>query len=316
MKISAEKLEEIIDYLNGNLNKDRADALEREIAESAELNGFIAEIKLYWYNSDNNNKHIYNTDLAKAIVNRRINSFNRQNTKRVVLSLSSIAAILIIALFIGNTIFNTDTNGSENNIYVTHNTGSTPHEIVLPDNSIVWLKQGAKLEYYADYKLNRRVKFSGMAFFDIRKNSSNAFLINTGKSSVKVLGTSFNLISNTKHVKLNLKTGKVLLTDSVSNNKKIITKGYNIILNRDNHTLVTRKNKSNNYNSWLTSKLVFSNSNLGMICRDISNHFETKITLKNPQDSVIRFTATYSNPDLDEIISSIEFATDTELIRE
>ncbi|MCT4636620.1 MAG: FecR family protein [Bacteroidales bacterium] len=316
MKISAEKLEEIIDYLNGNINQDRAKTLEREISESAELNGFVAEMKLYWYNSDNNSNHIYNTELAKANVNRRINSRNRLRARRIYISLSGIAAILIIALFIGNSLFNNNTINSDSGIYVAENNSNTPKEVILPDNSVVWLKQGARLEYYNNYKTDRQVNFSGMAFFNVQKNSNNAFVINTGKSSVKVLGTSFNLISNNKHIKLNLKTGKVLLTDSISNNKKIITKGYNITLNRDNHTLITQKNRSINYNSWLTSKLVFNNSSLGMICRDVSNHFNTRVTLKNPQDSVIRFTATYNNPDLDEIISSIEFATDTELIRE
>jgi len=66
----------------------------------------------------------------------------------------------------------------------------------LPDGSVVWLNAGSKLEYDKSFgNTIREVKLSGEAYFDVVKNPSKPFIVNTNSAKVKVLGTAFNVRS-------------------------------------------------------------------------------------------------------------------------
>jgi ferric-dicitrate binding protein FerR (iron transport regulator) len=67
--------------------------------------------------------------------------------------------------------------------------------IVLPDGSIVVLKPGSELQFYAaDFgKKERVVKLDGDAFFDVQHDPAHPFIVQTATISTRVLGTSFNV---------------------------------------------------------------------------------------------------------------------------
>jgi len=69
-------------------------------------------------------------------------------------------------------------------------------KIQLPDGSVVWLNAGSKLEYDKSFgTVDRQVKLTGEAYFDVIKNPSRPFIVNTHSAKIKVLGTAFNVRS-------------------------------------------------------------------------------------------------------------------------
>ena len=69
--------------------------------------------------------------------------------------------------------------------------------VSLPDGSIIWLNRNSSLIYPAKFRGNtRKVTLTGEAYFEIARNEAKPFIINAGKADVKVLGTTFNVITN------------------------------------------------------------------------------------------------------------------------
>ena len=85
---------------------------------------------------------------------------------------------------------------------------SQHEKLILNDGTIVWMKKGSKLSYY-EKQNGRFVLFSGEALFEVVKNPASPFTISCGASTVNVMGTSFNLVSNNSTLELKVLTGKV-----------------------------------------------------------------------------------------------------------
>jgi transmembrane sensor len=91
------------------------------------------------------------------------------------------------------------------------NTTKTQQKILLKDGTKVTLKPGSKLSY-TDFLANQRIVYlKGEGFFEVAKDSSKPFLVYAGHIIVRVLGTSFNVVSNTEKTKscVSVTSGKV-----------------------------------------------------------------------------------------------------------
>lgn len=65
---------------------------------------------------------------------------------------------------------------------------------LLPDSSVVWMHAEAAISYPKVFDDDKRiVSFSGEGFFDITKDKTRPFSIQSGEMVIKVLGTSFNV---------------------------------------------------------------------------------------------------------------------------
>ena len=86
--------------------------------------------------------------------------------------------------------------------------------VSLPDGSKIYLNRNSEFSYRKNFgKHGRNVKLTGEAFFEISPDVSKPFIIDAGKAKVKVVGTSFNVITNNREsaVEVFVKTGKVML---------------------------------------------------------------------------------------------------------
>jgi transmembrane sensor len=88
-------------------------------------------------------------------------------------------------------------------------------QVVLPDNSKVWLNSNTIIKYPSNFnQKDRKVYIDGEAYFDVAHNQSKPFIVNTSSFNIKVYGTTFNVsaykgdnISETTLVK-----GKISIT--------------------------------------------------------------------------------------------------------
>jgi transmembrane sensor len=71
------------------------------------------------------------------------------------------------------------------------------YKLRLPDGSTVWLNSASSLTYTAGLleASKRSVELEGEAFFDVAKDKSHPFLVQTHGQQVEVLGTKFNINS-------------------------------------------------------------------------------------------------------------------------
>ena len=113
------------------------------------------------------------------------------------LNLARIAAIVVVAFILGGTLsYFLLRNESKTNVSfceVTAPLGSTS-EIVLPDNSRVWLNAGSKIRYSTSFNQGDRLLFlEGEGYFKVAKNTMLPFIVNAFGFEVKAIGTEFNI---------------------------------------------------------------------------------------------------------------------------
>ncbi|WP_025764214.1 FecR family protein [Dyadobacter tibetensis] len=96
------------------------------------------------------------------------------------------------------------------------NMAASPQKVILPDGSLVFLEQGAKVvtdQSYGDSL--RTVYLTGEAFFDIVSNPKRPFRVYVGNLVTEVLGTSFRIRPQKANstVEVSVSTGRVSVYD-------------------------------------------------------------------------------------------------------
>jgi ferric-dicitrate binding protein FerR (iron transport regulator) len=102
------------------------------------------------------------------------------------------------------------------------NTMTTPrggqYQLTLPDGSRVWLNAASSITYPAFFVGNeRKVKITGEAYLEVAHNRAKPFIVDIdGKSTVQVLGTSFNINSyaDDGNIKTTLVEGSVKMSNT------------------------------------------------------------------------------------------------------
>ncbi len=122
------------------------------------------------------------------------------------------------------------------------NNSSKPHVVSLSDGSSVLLQPKSKLSYPKKFSDNvRKVFLSGEAFFEIKKNPSQPFLVYANEVVTKVLGTSFRVkaYENDTAVEVIVKTGKV----NVSQNQTIASNNSHTVDLLPNESIIFNRKK-------------------------------------------------------------------------
>lgn len=166
--------------------------------------------------------------------------------------------------------------------------------VALSDGSKITLNRNSEFSYRENFgKHTRKVNLKGEAFFEIAPDAGNPFVIDAGKASVKVVGTSFNVITeNTESaVEVYVKTGKVLLSDLSGTNSIMLEPEYVGKMNSG----VSNKflNSNANYMAWNTERLVYTGQKLDIVFKDLKRVYNMDIVaddstiLENPWSSPI-----------------------------
>ena len=109
----------------------------------------------------------------------------------------------------------------------------------LPDGTKAFLKKGSSISYSRSFdKKNRKVSLDGQAYFDVSRSDKNSFIVHTPQVDVKVLGTSFNVISMEGETEVVLERGKVglcrksgsLMAELVPGNRALVDSKGNVVM--------------------------------------------------------------------------------------
>lgn len=174
----------------------------------------------------------------------------------------------------------------------------------LPDGSKVYLNTEAEISYPKDFTQKlREVVLKGEAFFEVAHDSERPFIVNAGNARVKVLGTSFMVNKkSSNNVEVFVETGKVRLYEQNREMNGIyLDPGY--IGKMDRKAAVKELNQDENIIAWKTKKIVFKDAELGHIFDVLSDVYNVKIVLENPDKlQCPTHTDTFDNQSLDDIL--------------
>ena len=163
-----------------------------------------------------------------------------------------IAAVALILLSIGAAaVYIVKTDALSRKITATTGNDEKNLRVTLPDGSSVILNRNTRLSYRSNFgRSGRNVSLDGEAFFEITPDKSNAFTVDAGKAMIKVLGTSFNVITNNDEsaVEVFVETGHVMLYDESGSQNIMLDPGFVGTLSQKSSK--KKLNDNPNYMAW------------------------------------------------------------------
>jgi len=155
--------------------------------------------------------------------------------------------------------------------------------ITLVDGTNVWLNARTSLSYPVKFgKNNRQVVLDGEAYFDVTKDKSKPFIVQTDNYNVEVLGTQFdvNAYSETGEFETTLMSGSVKVASASDSTQKITLKPNSKVFLQDGKLHVTAVDDYNPYR-WKEGLICFKNETFTSIMKDFEKYYGLTIQVKN-----------------------------------
>ncbi|GAA4208902.1 hypothetical protein GCM10022289_33490 [Pedobacter jeongneungensis] len=297
-----EYLDLIIRYLNNPQDESLRAAIKSYRSASAEHENYFLEIERVWVLSAKS-ATINDTDIKQAETN-----FKRELKKRTHKSANGFAwfrniAAGLVLLGAGYWLYNISSEPT----YLIIKTGDNQKDsVLLVDGSKVTLAENSVVKYPQKFAASSREisLIHGKAFFKIAKDPKHPFSVLMGESKVKVLGTSFNINYQKGKIDLDVKTGRVLFSPYSNGTSSILIAGQALSYNISNKELTTRI--SQNADSWFTNELIFVDTPLEDVCKQLSNYYQKNIRLETNQPLVKKFNATFKGNSLAEVLAVLK----------
>lgn len=181
------------------------------------------------------------------------------------------------------------------------------HQLInLPDGSIVLLNNNSKLDYPASFKgKTREVFLTGEAWFDIKSNAKQPFLVHTGSITTRVLGTSFNIRAYPvdKEVSVTVTHGRVEVR-SKKQTLGILKKNQQITIDKIAQTHQQEDVNAEEALAWKKGDLIMDDISFEKAIGQIEEIYNVEVKLENQKLNNCRFTATFLNQaSLDQVLN-------------
>ena len=190
---------------------------------------------------------------------------------------------------------------------------STQNEILkaytLPDGSQVWVNKNSQLSFPPSFDEHQRIiQLDGEAFFSVVEDTTKPFIVQTGATSIKVLGTAFNIRAYSEEAitALNVVEGKVNFSIPTTNNQAIVQADEHAQYHKHTQQLETTPSTQWEDTAWSKSKLTFDNIPLEEIVDYLQNNFQIDLLLSSPVLATCTLTATLVDNNPDAIINRIK----------
>lgn len=279
----------------------------------------LAQMKLaFLYPNAENRKKIQNevwVDLQNRLVSKNTLSGKAQK-RNYWIRVAVVAAILLsvgLAIFQINDPFGSQRMASKEVRMIEK--VSLPGQKVttlLPDGTIVKLNAGSRIIVPERFVDNRReVTLFGEAFFEVTKDKSRPFMINTKDIKVEVLGTSFNVRSY---------PGKDYSTVAVATGTVAVTSGeeqeHLIAGEKISYQSALGKMEKAGFDweqefGWKENLLVFEGSDFAEIMEKLSSWYGVEFTVEGEIHDLNKlFSGRYQDPTLNAVLEGLSYVYD------
>lgn len=186
------------------------------------------------------------------------------------------------------------------------------YKIVLEDGTEVWLNAASSLRFpfsFADG--SREVFLTGEAFFKVAKDTRRPFIVHTGHTNTRVLGTSFNINAYDDHItSLALVEGRVI-TDA--GGEEVTLKPGQQAIYRPGAGFETKPFDASGTLSWLQGIRYFHNVPLGEITGMLPRWFDVHVVFDSPRLAKQPFTGSIEkNKPLQTFLTNLEITSGVE----
>lgn len=172
----------------------------------------------------------------------------------------------------------------QNNTDISINTVTTPeggtYRVVLPDGTRVWLNASSYIQFPSAFTDNERlVKTSGEVYFEVMKDPSRQFVVQSPHARMEVLGTHFNVsdYNDDIYAKTTLIEGSVAV--SSSSGKVVLQPGSQAQIDRAADIKVQEADVEAEI-AWKNGLFIFNGAKLPSIMKQVERWYQVKVIYK------------------------------------
>ena len=157
-------------------------------------------------------------------------------------------------------------------------------QLTLPDSTRVWLNAGSVIIYPSAFNgRERKVYLSGEAFFHVRHDTDHPFIVSTNHAAMRVLGTSFNVVSypDADRLTVTLETGRLNVSIGSMDLDYLLTPENQLVFIPSAHKVDVHSVTARRYSSWRTGELFFNDALLTDVLRQIERTYNIRCHIIN-----------------------------------
>ena len=327
-------IEQILDFLTGELSPAGMESLQQWIAASDKNRRYFEEMKAVWqaagsidasetYHSEEAWQKLTFRQPERSYSDRRRESVNPvvSGTKRIIMRTLRVAAAVAI-IFTGGALAGYFvlkpaidrekelTMLSESKCTMVVPPGSKT-EITLPDGTQAWLNSAGTLTYDAMFNRKERVVYlKGEAYFEVSKDQLRPFIVKTNSVSVEALGTKFNVKAypDDDYVVATLLEGSIRVSSPTQSAMVAPNEKLKFSKSDGQFTKIALADADRNI-SWIAGQLSFERERLEDIAKMLERMYSIQILFSSENLKDIRFSGTLKNNNLENVLQVISLVS-------
>ena len=186
--------------------------------------------------------------------------------------------------------------------------------VALEDGSSVNI--GASSQISVSYSDNKRlVKLTGEAYFSVAPDADRPFYVDLGDTVVRVVGTKFNVRSNSQTITVGVEEGNVevrkpgtsLIDQILSIDKDVeyLSRGQQVTSLREGDLADVKTVDADSVASWRLGLLSYEDTPLSTVIADANRYYDAPIKIMSEKLGRQTVTMSFATNQIDEMIESL-----------
>lgn len=270
-----------------------------------------------WHRDITNEIEVPEPDEFSGMLNKIHHKINlekktqkKSKIKRLFLNVSRIAAILVIGALIG--IIAQNYKKTEPIYYTSIAPKGSVSQMILPDNTMVYLNSGSEIKYSIEgVNKQREVFLKGEAWFQVEENKQKPFVVHTSFYDVNVLGTEFNVKAYPEddEITTTLEKGSIKITSTDNfkiQNNQVLKPGEQLVYNKQNNVIRLKEVNTKQFTAWKENKLIFINMSLKELIVLLERKYGVNIEVEDKSILNLHYDGTLKNETILEVMKILQ----------
>ncbi|WPU95009.1 FecR domain-containing protein [Mucilaginibacter sabulilitoris] len=295
----------LISYLLQEVSPEQATQVTEWRALNAENERRFEQFRLIW-DSSKNFKADPDIDAYASLQQLKQRAVEQKTRHAKIVSLNNYTWLKIAAAVL----FIAGSSWLYFNRFVDHQVKFETQELVktdtLSDGSMITLNKYALLNYPEKFTGSQRMVtlLKGEAFFNVAHNKTKPFIITAGSTTIKVVGTSFNVINKKGIVEVIVETGVVQVSENGS--MVLLKPGEKVWVQQASGKLVKETNPDKLYNYYRSKEFLANNVPLSRFVEVLNQAYDSHIIIKRKELNNLLVNSTFRTDDtLDNILTIV-----------
>lgn len=302
----------IIGYLQNQLTEEEIASFHVWVQASKENKSLYFELKSVYDATSLSGKVIDVDAQWKSFVAKRTYRVSYHLFKQV----ASYAAIVMIAVTLTTLYFISDKSIPQVGVqYITGN-GVEANRVILSDGTVVSIAAQTRIYPAVDYgKKTRTLHLEGEAYFEVAKDASKPFIVQTKKQAIQALGTAFNVMAYPSDSKIitTLTSGIVQITTEGISDAIRLYPNEQLIYDINSKQLIKSEVDAVESSAWKAGYYHFNEEYLVSILTKLGNVYGVDFRVETHRLDKSKFTGTfYRGQSLKELMEIINLSVPIE----